>query len=56
MHREIIQRKERYEAQGAKLEKELALLWRRSGPPPPSGGYSRPQSAQPFGTRAQPYS
>ena len=56
MHREIIQRKERYEAQGSKLEKELALLWRRSGPPPPSGGYSRPQSAQPFGSQQTPQS
>jgi hypothetical protein len=56
MHREIMQRKTRYEAQSAKLEKELALLWRRSGPPPPSGGYSRPQSAQPFGSQRTPQS
>ena len=56
MHREIIQRKERYEAQGSKLEKELALLWRRSGPPPPMGGYSRPQSARPFGSQQTPQS
>ena len=56
MQREIIQRKERYEAQGSKLEKELALLWRRSGPPPPSGGYSRPQSAQPYGSQQTPQS
>ena len=33
MLREIAQRKARYEAQGSKLEKELALLWRRSGAP-----------------------
>ena len=56
MHREIIQRKERYEAQGSKLEKELALLWQRKGPPPPLGGYSRPQSAQVFGSQQTPQS